>query len=234
MRRIIKNAFRQFGFDIVRSNQSAFAFASQIKSLDINLVFDVGANIGQYASQLRASGYAGRIVSVEPVNSAFSKLSSAAASDPNWTIMCAALGSTPGETSMNVGFRTEMSSLRTIREDHASRHDWAKMSGVQSVTVSRLDDIFFNYAGQLDRVLLKMDVQGYEDEVLDGACGVLDRITAIQSEMALTPSYSNQENMVSMIQMFERIGFRLIGLSNGAHNRDGHLIEVDGLFVRPK
>src|SRR5439155_10810610 len=98
-----------------------------VASLDITLVFDVGANVGQFGKLLRNSGYGGRIVSFEPVNSAYAQLSSAAAHDPNWTTIPAALGTSKGEATINVNRNSDMSSLLTIREDHARIHGFEQI-----------------------------------------------------------------------------------------------------------
>jgi FkbM family methyltransferase len=233
MRKIFRNTLRWAGYDIVRWNRAnIFPFIRQFQSLGIDLVFDVGANIGQYAKLLRTAGYSGRIVSFEPVSSAFADLQRAAANDPNWEVACLALGGDKGEKKINVGAMTQMSSLRTIRNEFAAHHDSGKMAGAQSISIVRLDEVFARYARNQDRVLLKMDVQGYEDEVLNGASGILDRITAIQSELAIVPSYSEQKDWIAMIDIFKRLGFSLVDLTNGARNHEDHLYEVDGLFLR--
>jgi FkbM family methyltransferase len=233
MRKIIRNTLRSVGYDIVRWNRAnIFPFITRFQSLGIDLVLDVGANVGQYAKLLRTAGYSGRIVSFEPVPTAFADLQRAAANDPNWEVACLALGSDRGDKKMNVGATSQMSSFRTIRNEYVAHHDWGKMAGAQSISIVRLDEVFASYARSQDHVLLKMDVQGYEDEVLKGASGILDRITAIQSELAIVPSYSEQKDWIAMIEIFKRLGFSLVDLTKGCHDYQDRLIEVDGWFVR--
>jgi FkbM family methyltransferase len=98
--------------------------------------------------------YGGRIISFEPVNSAYAQLSSRAAHDPNWITIPAALGSSKGEATINVNRNSDMSSLRTLREDHARPHGF-EMVATQPISIVRLDDVFDQYARAGDRVLLK-------------------------------------------------------------------------------
>ncbi len=79
---LILKTVRKAGFDIISGTNPEVALLS---NHGINVIFDVGANIGQYAMRTRALGYKGKIVSFEPVSSVFSKLSKNAKNDPLWT-----------------------------------------------------------------------------------------------------------------------------------------------------
>jgi hypothetical protein len=109
------------GFDIVSSNRSAFAFSIHTRVLGINNVLDVGANIGQYALQLRASGYQSKIISFEPVKTAFDRLMKAKGNDTNWTAVNLALGNELARRKINVSACTEMSSFRVIDKPFEER-----------------------------------------------------------------------------------------------------------------
>src|SRR4051794_15879966 len=69
---------------------------------NVDLVIDVGANVGQYATRLRQAGYSGRIVSFEPLPDAFADLARAAADDPLWDVRNAALGSCEDEIEFHI------------------------------------------------------------------------------------------------------------------------------------
>ncbi len=77
MKKNIKKLFRKLGFEVKRYNLNTSQLALMGRLLEyhqIELIFDVGANCGQYASFLRDSGYQGKIVSFEPLSTAYSQL----------------------------------------------------------------------------------------------------------------------------------------------------------------
>jgi FkbM family methyltransferase len=232
MRSIIKTALARYGYAVVRSDLPGYFFADWVTRLGTDLVFDVGANIGDYALQLRSRGYAGRIVSFEPLTEVFEELSKRAKSEGKWTALNLALGQEVGEFEINIGDYTVTSSFRCVTDSHAETHAWARSSCKQTAKMTRLDDIFDHHARPDDRVVLKMDVQGFEDQVLRGGLKSLPRISGIQTEMAIVPTYSGQTDMLSQIRWLEGVGFKLVDLVNGTRADDGYLIEVDGFFVR--
>jgi FkbM family methyltransferase len=229
MRKLFKTALHRIGVDIIRYRPPILG---RVQALGFDIVFDVGANVGQYAKALRTTGYVGRIISFEPVKAAFEALSAACGNDEDWIAINCALGCAPGTSPINIGAFTTMSSLLPVREDFSAKHDWALTSGTQECEVRRLDEVSVCYMKPQDRLLLKIDTQGSEEAVLAGATGVIDRIAAIQIEMSISPIYSNQKTLPFMVEKLEELGFQLVEIENGARNREGDLIEVDGLFVR--
>jgi FkbM family methyltransferase len=227
MRSAVNATLQKLGYRFTR--WEPYPFAPHVVSLAINLVLDVGANVGQFGRSIRASGYRGRIVSFEPVKSAYDQL--AATIDPSWVRLPTALGSVNQQSIINVNRNSDMSSLRTLDENHARKHGF-NSAGTQKIDVVRLDDIFDQYAKKGDNILLKLDVQGYEDEVLKGASVSLSKIKAIQTEMALSPTYAGQSQMIETVMNLARQGFQLVDIMNGFRETDGCLLEADGFFIR--
>lgn len=229
MRSAINTTLKRLGYRVSRW-APPYAFIQHLNQLGINVVLDVGANAGQYGKLLRVSGYAGQIISFEPVNAPFAALSGAAASDPKWSAINAAAGAAKGEATINVNRLTEVSSLLTLRQN--VQHGFETATETQSISIVRLDDVFEQYVKANDRVLLKMDVQGYENEVLKGAAVTLKKIAAVQTEMSIVPIYSGQQDMCTTIGTLKGSGFDLIDIANGHRDTDGRLMEADGFFVR--
>lgn len=200
----------------------------------ISLVLDVGANVGQYAQRLRRDGYAGRIVSFEPLTAAHAELVRAAEGDPLWTVAPRmALGDADTPIRLNVSAESDMSSVLDFTAEMAALLDSSAYVGTEVASQARLEAVFGRYAGPDDRVLLKIDTQGTERRVLEGARGVLRRLTAIQTELAIVPVYRGEAGWLEVIAFLRDWGFEPALFIPGYFNRrTARLIGMDGLFVR--
>ena len=197
----------------------------------ITLALDVGANTGQYGASLRRhSAYTGRIVSFEPVTAAHAELERRCAGDPSWTCRRLALGAEAGAAPIHVAETTLLSSFLEAR---ALPEFDASASGAEDVPIERLDAVVPELVAGDDRILLKLDVQGFEREVLIGAEGILDRIDVLECEIALAPIYEEQPAFREMVELIDDLGFTPIGVEpNYSDPMTGTVLDADFLFVR--
>jgi FkbM family methyltransferase len=228
--------FQRMGWEVRRNaypNSEQILLARFLKVARPGTVFDIGANIGQYASMLRRCGYAGRIVSFEALPAVHAELSAVAARDPNWTVApCAALGRAPGEAEIHVAGNSLSSSLLPMYETHLRAAPESRCVASQKVRVARLDE-FASLVADESRLLLKIDTQGYEEEVIMGAGTVLDHVCAMQLELSVVPLYQGAPSLRRMLELCEQVGFELYGLMPGFYEaKTGRLLQVDGLFLR--
>jgi len=194
--------------------------------LDINCVLDVGANRGQFAEELRSIGYAGRIVSFEPLPQEFAHLSGRFAHDDNWKGFQLALGSEDRTMNINVQRLSVLSSLLDPIEEGAS-------VASHEVSVRRLDALFPSLVVGIEpRVFLKMDTQGYDVEVFNGASGCLGSVHGLQSELSVRPIYLGMPHYVQALEIYERAGFDLYNLSVVSRGGDGGLVEMNCFMSR--
>ena len=230
----IARSFRFFGYDLVRYQPNRHPLARIIRLLEehrIGMVLDVGANRGQYAAEIRANGYKGRIVSFEPLQSACMELKATAAADPMWEIRRLALGATPGRARLNIAGNSTSSSLLEMLPMHEAAAPASKYIGDEEVEVSTIDRILPTVGDPGGAIWLKIDTQGYEGEVLKGAEISLPRIRCIQLEMSLVPLYDGADSFESLFAGLNSRGYRLIGLEPGfTDNQSGRLLQVDGIF----
>ena len=226
-----KDLARRFGVEIAHYRPLAARVVARLNDAGVALVIDVGASRGEYAVKLRRHGYCGDIVSFEPVQEAFQQLASAAAGDAGWTCHRVALGAVAGEAPIHVASNLASSSLLEMEDDHRSAAPWVSVTGVETVRVARLDDVLPD-----DRpCLLKLDVQGYEDRVLDGAPSTLERAVLVQCELSIAKLYANQASLRWLIDRLDDAGFAFVDLDPFFHDRaDGRVIQVDALFARPQ
>lgn len=200
----------------------------------INLVFDIGANTGQYGDFLRQKvGYKGRIVSFEPLRDAFAGLKETVGSDPLWRCENFALGDKNESATINISANSYSSSLLQASKRTLEIEPAIGYVGTQKVSVRRLDEIFGKYARSGDRVYLKIDTQGYELNVLNGALAILDRIELIQLETAFFETYHGATLVGDMIRFLDDIGYRVVSVEPGWENpKTGELLEADFIFGR--
>lgn len=233
MKRLVQNLLNKFGCQIKRYPDVDISRRLKlIKHYNISKILDVGANMGQYSLELRKFGFRGNIISFEPLSGTFSKLKSNAINDKKWQTFNFAIGNEDGNAIINVAGNTFSSSINNMLESHLKVAPSSRYICTENITIKRLDTIFHNIHSSGDVVLLKIDTQGYEKKVLEGAKQSLENIQLIQLEMSLIPLYENELILADMIKFLEQRKFELVSLENGFINDEtGQLLQVDGIFV---
>jgi FkbM family methyltransferase len=211
-----------------------FQVVRGLSSHAVDLVLDVGANKGQYARAIRRFGYTGKIVSFEPLKAEHTVLSALAAKDEMWWAhpRCA-IGAEDGETSINISENSVSSSLLKITTTHTDAAVASRIIGTETVPVRSLDTAGGSYLEQAQRPFLKIDTQGFEWAVLDGASNSLDKIHGIQCEVSLKELYSGQKLFDDVRERIQSHGFSLWGVQNGFSNREsGETLQLDLIFFK--
>ncbi|MDB9304550.1 FkbM family methyltransferase [Nodularia spumigena CS-591/12] len=216
-----------------------YLYQSKLKTIlqkySINLVIDVGANTGQFASLLRAIGYQGKIISFEPVSTTFKILLAKSENDPNWDVYQLALGSENKTQEIYVANDSVFSSLlETNSFCNQKFGDSVARNKAEIVKIQRLDDFLNEYSVNLSNInlYLKMDTQGYDLEVFDGLGEMYNNVSALQTEMSVIALYKNMPHFTSSISSFENKGFDLVGIYPVSQDRQSlKLIEFDCLMT---
>lgn len=210
-------------------------FVNQLKSHDVNLVLDIGANSGQYGLNLRKSAYKGRIISFEPLSEPFSALEAKAAVDPLWDCHRYALGDVDGTVSVNVaGNAAESSSILPMLKAHQDIYPPANYVGAEDVPIYRLDSVAQQLLRPTDRFFVKIDVQGFEKQVLAGSVSTLnDACVGLQLELSFLPLYDGAMLIREALDLADSLGFTLMALRPCFIDpRDGRMLQADGIFFR--
>jgi FkbM family methyltransferase len=197
----------------------------------VHVVLDVGANAGQYGEMLRELGFAGRLVSLEPVAEAYAELERRAAADDAWEAVRVAASDVDGEITLYVTEDSRSSSVLPRNERFADKAGWSPKES-RRVTARRLDGLVAELLRPQERAYLKLDIQGYERHVLDGAGDALARFEALELELSVTPLYEGQPSLAEMLPLLEQRGFKPVSIEPILLDDDGLLMELDGLFAR--
>jgi FkbM family methyltransferase len=237
MKKFIRHLVRKFGYDIYRYNpgiSSGAQVASILSLLSIDVVFDVGANSGQFGREIRDHGYKSKIVSFEPLSSARTALLRSARSDSNWVVHPqAAIGAEDGFVDINVSGNSVSSSVLPMLDSHSDAAVDSKYIGLESVPMQKMDSVADRYLLDKKNLFIKIDTQGYEWQVLDGARITLQKAKGVLCELSLTPLYDGQYLWLDLISRLESEGFTLWAMQKGfTDSRTGRTLQLDAIFIR--
>ncbi len=235
---LLRSVLHSFGKDLVAwppRRKDREALDDVLARNDVSVVLDIGANVGQYATQLRAHGYGGRIVSFEPVSAAHAALERAAADDPYWTVAPrTAVGNETGRITMHVSNRTDMSSALPMRDDTLDALPKSYKVAEEDASIARLDTVFGDWVAANDTPFVKVDTQGFERAVIEGAAGVIDRIAGFQLEMSITPLYEGEATWLKLVDLLAGHGYEPVLILPGYFSKTlNRQLQLDAVFFRP-
>lgn len=203
--------------------------AALIRDRAIGLVMDGGAHKGEYASTLRQLGYEGQILSVEPLPGPFAQLKRRAARDSQWRCVNSALGMESGRTTIHANPISEVSSLLPAT-GMVNTQGWQATRpltvGVRTID-SLLADYFWNGA-----LYIKLDVQGYEMQVLSGAEDAVRRASAIELELSTVELYRGSVLFPDAVWQLHRLGFSIYSMEPVlVDHLSARVLQLDCIFV---
>lgn len=205
-----------------------------IKPLTGQIIFDVGANRGQAATELTKNFPGATIYSIEPYGPSFNRLKETVAKYPNVHAHCIGLGTHDGKSLLFTNEATEGNSLLPVKADLPETliGSWNRPVGTSEVEIRQLDT-FCNENG-IDRIdVLKLDSQGYELQILEGAAKMLaaNRIGCIFTEVTFVDIYEGQTRFEDIYQLLHGHGFRLVDFYEKKRHQEGFLKWCDVLFI---
>ncbi len=232
----VRTALRNTGREVVPFDIAHFPSLYRQKlmqSRGINLVLDVGGNLGQTGHELREEQYKGRIISFEPVSSVFAQLSKTAAADGKWTTHHLAMGESPGTARINISGTAASSSILPMTGRHESMVPESRYSGAEEVQVETIDNLFGTIVKPSERVMLKIDTQGFELAVLKGAARSLETIEIVQTELSMVLLYEGQPKYYELMQFMDKAGFDLANtIPHFLEKSSLQFLQSDAIFVR--
>lgn len=228
-----------FGIEIIRhfgDNLEMRQIVKLIETNNISLVLDIGANMGHYAQSLIDLGYNKRIISFEPLSDAYKILLKNSHDTKNWQAFerCA-IGNEIGKASINIAQNSYSSSLLDVLNTHTTAAPQAEFISNETTPVLTLDSIAKQLKLSDEKIFMKIDTQGFEDRVIEGAKDSLKYIDLIQLELSLIPLYEGGKTIDWMIPFLNGLGYEPLFFLPGFTDRRTYQIQqVDGVFARRK
>ncbi|MCC7461859.1 MAG: FkbM family methyltransferase [Gammaproteobacteria bacterium] len=231
---------RTFDWRLVRwlrlgEAQQAWYLRRLLPLLQVDLVIDAGANVGQFADLLRRrAGYRGALLSVEPMPAAARQLRARFAGDAHWALAECALGDHEGRDTLHVMRGHELSSLLVPSMAATDRFEtFQAIEDEVDVELRTVDALLEEHpiARHARRIYLKLDVQGTELAVLRGAARSLPRIDALQVEACVVPLYDGVPPYHALMAEIESRGYQLSFLPAHNYTQMPDMVDFDAHFV---
>lgn len=234
---MIRRTANRFGIDIHRY-RPAESLGSRLSMMlehhGVDVLLDVGANIGQFAREIREAGFGGRIVSFEPLQDAHAKLLQKSDHDDNWQVAPrVAIGDQEGQVEINVAGNSFSSSILNMLPDHEKAAPDSSTVGVEQTPLAPLDIAARSYLRDDDLTFIKIDTQGYEDRVLEGAADILARAAGLHVELSFVPLYEGQPLFDEIVEQVRAAGFCMWNIWPGIFDPEsGRMLQADATFFR--
>ena len=227
----IRRLIQKTGFDFHRyypkSNRLAW-----LAEYNIRTVIDVGANVGQFADEIRSELPGAFIYSFEPLKDCFEKLREREAKDRKFKAFNCALGEKEVPTNINRSSYSLSSSLLAMTESHKTLFPHTQESVLEIIKVKRLDNVFRELKPEKE-ILIKIDTQGYEDKVITGGINAFSAARVAIIESSFIELYENQPLFDDIYEKMKPLGFAYRGaLHQKINPKNGEVIFEDAIFVR--
>jgi FkbM family methyltransferase len=193
-------------------------------------LIDVGANEGDFIRAATRLAKPCIVIAFEPLPACQQILAPLLASMPGGQLIRAAVGAATGKVELHCTANTKTSSLLQPQpgiETSYANGDYIVLQKL-NVPVVRLDDVI---AADARVGLLKIDVQGYEIEVLRGARHTLQQTDALLIEVNYAPHYKGAATFADIHAVLTATGFRVYGISE-PYDDGKQPLWADAMYVR--
>ncbi len=205
--------------------------AAALPGYQVDLVLDVGANVGDWTRSFRRAFASARCECFEPGQAAFARLQEAFAGDPRVRCHRLAVGAVAGTGTLVLQGRGPMHFLAGASHGPRANPAWP----TEPCPVVTLDE-FCKERGHERVSFLKVDTEGGDLDVLRGAAGLLgqQRIDVVQVEAGMNPENDRHVPFEALKGHLESHGYRLFALYEQVHewpSRSPHLRRADPVFL---
>ncbi len=204
-----------------------------LERASIRTVLDIGANTGQFANMIvRACPDLQALHSFEPLEACQSELGQALSGDPRHYIHVFGIGDRDEERLFNHAEFSPCSSILSPNAVLTADHPGAGRIRKETIQLRTLDG--WTAENTLDdEILVKIDVQGFEDKVISGGSATLRRARFVVLEVPFVQLYEDQPLFHDIYLQLHNLGLLFRGtLSQNIRKSDGRVLEADALFER--
>lgn len=224
----LKNVFLRCGLDICRVKHKY----EWLRPYNIRTILDIGANIGYFSVTFHKILPQASIYAFEPLPDCYEQLLTRMEKIPQFRSFNCALGDTCSDANMYRSEFSQSSSLLPMSDLHKQAFPHTKELTSDVVSVARLDEISRDL-DMPDNILIKLDVQGYENKVIAGGRQTFSRAKVLIIETSFQTLYEGQPLFDTIYDILRSLGFYYMGnLGQLKNPTDGGVLQADSVFVR--
>lgn len=224
----IKKIINLFGYD-VKKYRPIYKFINE--QFKIKTIIDIGANTGEYTRNIRSYFPEAQIYAFEPLTDCFNQLNTKMLEDKKFKAWNIALGNESGFISIKRSSFHPSSSILEMEELHKNLYPKSKGSTIEKIKIDKLDNIF--KPEELNKnTLIKIDVQGFEDQVIKGGENIIKNSSIVIIETSFVKLYKNQILFNEILKLMDELDFSYYGSAERHFTKDNKLIYEDSIFIK--
>lgn len=206
-----------------------------LQNLGIKTIIDVGGYNGDFALEIHKILPNAKIYSFEPLQDTFNQLKAKLEKIPNSQAFNIALGDMKGKTTIYHNDFSPCSSILEVSDSMKEQAPFTQDASPETIEIDTLDDIAQDLELE-QNILLKIDVQGFEDKVIKGGVNTISKVKLILTETSFQELYVGQALFSDIYKMLvDQLGFTYIGSNSQQKSpTDGYSFQEDSWFIRLK
>lgn len=227
LKKTITYLLKKMGLEIKRLSKDKW-----LGDYGISTVLDIGANDGGFAKKIRKIIPEAKIYSFEPIKQVFDNLRINLKKDSSIEFFNIGLGSKNSNMKINKNEFSPSSSILEMNSPHKINFPYTKKTFKEEIIIKRLDDIMKEIKIK-DKLLIKIDVQGYEKEVILGGIKTISKADIIILETSFVELYKKQPLFEKIYEIMTKLGFKYAGSFEELKSPlDEQVLQQDSIFVR--
>jgi FkbM family methyltransferase len=230
----LDNSRKRRRFKKTRINYQRYKLFDKKWFLDskINTIIDIGANIGEFTLIFAELFPEAEIYAFEPLPDCYNQLETKTKHIPTISTFNIGLGSKQCIQNIHQSSWHPASSFREMSAMHKTNYPHSANHEEIGVTIDTLDSIL--KPDTLNKnILIKMDVQGFEDEVINGGIQIFRQAKIVVVECSFQELYENEPMFHGIYSLLKQLGYKYRGsLKQSTDKNDGSFLQADCLFIK--
>ena len=205
-----------------------------LRELPIKSVIDLGANKGQSSQKFSSIFPSAKIYAFEPTEGAYQKLSKLAQKNPLIIPFNLALGDEEKEIEFYEHLcYSQSSSILKNTKFHEADNPIVKEQKLVRIQQLTLDQVISSLPSPLEPdILVKIDVQGYEDRVIKGGIEVLKKAKVCIAEISVDVYYEEQASFEKIFDLLRQLGYSYFGNLDQVISKTGKIQYLDAIWLK--